>query len=60
MALSELWFDTQADASEAAYTTDIGKAVAADFDGSQPAARAPVHRRARVTGLSDASRSPSP
>ncbi len=36
--VSELWFDTQAD-FEAAYATEIGKAVAADSMG---------HNRARV------------
>jgi uncharacterized protein (TIGR02118 family) len=41
--ISELWFDTQAD-FEAAYATEIGKAVAADSMG---------HNRARVRLLID-------
>ncbi len=42
-ASAELWFDTQAD-FEAAYATDIGKAVAADSMG---------HNRKRVRLLID-------
>ena len=42
-AISELWFDTQAD-FEAAYATEIGKAVAADSTG---------HNRKRLRLLID-------